>query len=189
MAQAPIPGTEDTTSFPTIVADYLNGGNGYAPTVQGLLDLANDALAGTWTPGPGEPSLSDLTAAFDAFNKGFDECRVLLGWTANEEPLAKQIDNNTQIGEKNADPRINIYPNPTTSNVRIEVVLGEDADIRVELFDLQGKRVAMMVNQTATANVPVVADFNIDKLAAGTYIYKLTTDSGKMLVGNLSVIR
>ena len=182
------PGTEDTTSFPTSVSDYLNGGNGYSPDVQGLLDLSNDALAGLWTPSGSDPSLNDISTAIAAINHGFDECRVLLSWVAGA-PAAKRMDDMTQAVEKNDRPSLNIYPNPTTSNVRIEILLHEDADVRVELFDLQGKRVAMMVNETATADVPLVADFNIDMLAAGTYIYKLTTESGKMLVGNLSVIR
>jgi hypothetical protein len=43
-------------------------------TVQGLLELANRALAGQAT---GAASLGDVTAAVDAINRGFDNCRVL----------------------------------------------------------------------------------------------------------------
>jgi hypothetical protein len=42
-------------------------------TVQGLLELANSALAGLPT---GAASVSDINAAVDAINRGFDECRV-----------------------------------------------------------------------------------------------------------------
>ena len=43
-------------------------------TVLGLLELANRALAGLPTGGA---SLSDINAAVDAINRGFDECRAL----------------------------------------------------------------------------------------------------------------
>jgi len=46
---------------------------GLAPTVEGLLELANRALAGLPTGGA---IVSDINAAVDAFNRGFDECRA-----------------------------------------------------------------------------------------------------------------
>jgi hypothetical protein len=47
-------------------------------TVQGLLELANRALAGQPTGGA---SLSAINDAVDAINRGFDECRVLVDCT------------------------------------------------------------------------------------------------------------
>src|SRR5439155_13166226 len=44
-------------------------------TVQGLLELANRALAGQPTAAA---SLADINAAVDAINRGFDNCRVLV---------------------------------------------------------------------------------------------------------------
>jgi hypothetical protein len=44
-------------------------------TVQGLLELANRALAGQAT---GVASVADINAAVDAINRGFDDCRVLV---------------------------------------------------------------------------------------------------------------
>src|SRR5207249_8992618 len=46
---------------------------GLAPTVEGLLELANRALAVLPTGGA---SLADINAAVDAINRGFDECRA-----------------------------------------------------------------------------------------------------------------
>jgi hypothetical protein len=45
------------------------------PTVAGLLELANRALAAQPTGGA---SLADINMAVDAINRGFDECRVLV---------------------------------------------------------------------------------------------------------------
>ncbi|HXI50271.1 MAG TPA: HYR domain-containing protein [Candidatus Saccharimonadales bacterium] len=44
-------------------------------TVEGLLELANRGLAGLPT---GSATLADISAAVDAINRGFDECRVLV---------------------------------------------------------------------------------------------------------------
>jgi hypothetical protein len=45
------------------------------PTVRGLLELANRALASQLT---GQATWSEINDAVDAINRGFDECRVLV---------------------------------------------------------------------------------------------------------------
>jgi hypothetical protein len=60
----------DALSNPTIITDPTHLGN-----VAGLLDLANRALAGMST---GFATISDVNAAVDAINGGFDECRSLV---------------------------------------------------------------------------------------------------------------
>src|SRR6185436_6642461 len=63
----------------SVLAALVNPGLGINdPTVQGLLELANRALA-AWPTGGA--SLSDINAAVDAINRGFDECRVLVDCT------------------------------------------------------------------------------------------------------------
>ena len=60
----------DATSNPTYVPDPTHQGK-----VSGLLDLANRALAGLQT---GSVKVSDINAAVDTINTGFDECRILV---------------------------------------------------------------------------------------------------------------
>ena len=60
----------DALSNPAFVPDPTHRGR-----VSGLLDLANRALAGQST---GTASLSDINAAVDAINSGFDGCRTLV---------------------------------------------------------------------------------------------------------------
>jgi hypothetical protein len=57
-------------SNPTYVPDLTHRGK-----VSGLLDLANRALAGLST---GSASLTDINAAVNAINTGFDECQILV---------------------------------------------------------------------------------------------------------------
>jgi hypothetical protein len=60
----------DALSNPAYVPDPTHRGK-----VSGLLDLANRALAGLST---GSVSITDINAAVDSINKGFDECAMLV---------------------------------------------------------------------------------------------------------------
>ena len=60
----------DATLNSTYVPDPTHRGK-----VSGLLDLANRALAGVQT---GSVKASDINAAVDTINTGFDECRMLV---------------------------------------------------------------------------------------------------------------
>ena len=68
----PVASDIQTFSVPTSVLSAL-ASLGLGSTVEGLLELANRALAGLATGGA---SLADINAAVDAINRGFDECRV-----------------------------------------------------------------------------------------------------------------
>jgi methionine-rich copper-binding protein CopC len=156
--------------------------------VQGLLDLANDVLAGhTLTPTP--PSLVDITKALGAINDGFDECRVILNWYHVEPSAAKRSNERSMEIAKVKEPEIAIYPNPFTTTTHIEIHVDEETDVKVELFNLEGKRLHVLVDEQATPESPVVVTYNSNALAAGTYIYRFTTANGHVAHGKLSVIR
>jgi hypothetical protein len=63
-----------TFTIPSSVLTALTN-LGLPQTVNGLLELANRALAGQPTGGA---NLSNINAAVDAINTGFDECRILV---------------------------------------------------------------------------------------------------------------
>jgi hypothetical protein len=56
------------------VVDYLGSG----ADVRDLLDLANDALGGVYTPSGSNPTYSDINNAVDAYNNMFNECQKLV---------------------------------------------------------------------------------------------------------------
>ena len=72
-----MPGTADDTLTLAIPVSVTNAiaTLGLPPTVSGLLQLADSALAGEPTAGA---SRGDINAAVDAINRGFDECRFRL---------------------------------------------------------------------------------------------------------------
>ncbi|TRZ64535.1 T9SS C-terminal target domain-containing protein [bacterium] len=68
------------------------------------------------------------------------------------------------------------YPNPFNPNTKIRFDVPIDGNARLNVYDLLGKEVAMLVNETKKAGSYIV-DFNGSNLSSGLYFYKLQTGS------------
>ena len=80
---------------------------------------------------------------------------------------------NVNINEKEAGfGAIKVYPNPANSilNVEVNTINGEDADLM--LYNVLGERVANTSTTDARASI------NVDNLAKGMYLLKITTSQG-----------
>lgn len=66
------------------------------------------------------------------------------------------------------------YPNPFNPGTVIEFHLPSEMDVRLEVFDLLGRRVALLADEHMQAGSHQVS-FNASSLASGIYIYRLTT--------------
>jgi len=77
------------------------------------------------------------------------------------------------------------YPNPFTSTTNIEFAILSDSQVRIEVFNLQGQRISILVNERRPAGHHTV-EFNGDRLVGGLYIYTISTRDdyrvGKMLL-------
>ena len=69
------------------------------------------------------------------------------------------------------------YPNPFNPTVQIRFVLPGRMAVRLEVFDLLGQRVDVVVNETLDAGSHAVR-FNGADLASGVYIVRLATPGG-----------
>ena len=80
---------------------------------------------------------------------------------------------------------INAYPNPFNSSTTISFSLPQQEKIELIVYDVLGRKVAELVNQTMEAGKYNI-DFNASNLSSGTYIYKITagqfSGSKKMLL-------
>ncbi|WP_234567429.1 T9SS type A sorting domain-containing protein [Rhodohalobacter sp. 614A] len=79
------------------------------------------------------------------------------------------------------------YPNPFNPTTQISYDLPQTADVRLEVYDLVGRQVATLVNQTMEAGSHLV-NFDASNLSSGVYIYRL--NAGNMVLSRkLTVIK
>jgi hypothetical protein len=160
-------GSPSVTIIPQSIITYL----GPAGTVDDLIALANDALCGAFTTGPGLPTIGDINKAVTAFNEGFDECRFLVNFsnTLREGDI---------IESKSSEFSMIAYPNPFNSQTSIEFTTDKSSDnLKLEIFDAAGKQVAILFNGPVTEGSTYKVEFNGEKYPAGVYTYRINTGS------------
>jgi hypothetical protein len=67
------------------------------------------------------------------------------------------------------------YPNPFNPATTIEYNLPEKSQVRIEVFDVTGSRVTILVNQKQNAGIHSVT-WNASDLPTGVYFYKISAD-------------
>jgi hypothetical protein len=74
------------------------------------------------------------------------------------------------------------YPNPFNPSTGIRYQVSGTSEVRLEVFDMLGRKVAMLVNEQKASGT-YTATFNAAGLASGMYFYKLqaTSPSGNFV--------
>jgi hypothetical protein len=121
--------------LPHSIVIYLNNANGYAATVNGLFQLANDVLGGVNTA----VSPSDVQKAVDMINNAFDKCRILVGTTPYSSPLLT-----TAHVSKINELSVLAYPNPYTSRFTLSIISPVSGNARIEFFTSNGSKLYEM---------------------------------------------
>ncbi|NUM79017.1 T9SS type A sorting domain-containing protein [candidate division KSB1 bacterium] len=79
------------------------------------------------------------------------------------------------------------FPNPCNAGTRIVYELPANLRVRLELFNMNGQRLAVLVDDFKAAGKHSV-DFDAAGLASGTYVYRLST-SQTTLTRKLALVR
>ena len=95
----------------------------------------------------------------------------------------KQIDNNGNFEYHNLSGTVNItvptkfelmqnYPNPFNPVTKIGFSIPEDGKIKLSVYDITGKEVSILANETKVAGYYTM-QFNGERLSSGVYFYRL----------------
>ena len=80
------------------------------------------------------------------------------------------------------------YPNPFNPFTKINFSLAEKTYVKIILYDVTGKEIKYIVNDTMDAGYHSV-QFNSENLSSGVYLYRMTTSSGYTAVKKLIILK
>ncbi len=101
-----------------------------------------------------------------------------------------QAGTSTAAGEEIAITEVTLMqaaPNPSRGAVRIGYALPEAGAVRLSVYDLMGREVAVLIDSVEPAGARDVV-WSGEGLSAGTYLYRLQTQSG-VLTRTLTLVR
>ena len=132
-------GPSSKFGIPHNVVLYLNSGNGYSNTIDGLYQLANDILGGANS----DISALDAQISLAAINNAFNGCRILTGTIDAATPMPSVNRNGNQPSILTGSKLNAItFPNPSTGYFYINITgNGSGKKIRMQVIDLYGRLV------------------------------------------------
>ena len=146
---------------------YIYNGAGIdAPEIPG------SPFYGSNIPGPVEANNSSgaLTFYFVSDSAGNGQ-----GWTAEiSATVVSQIDENPAAGLTEFKLYSN-YPNPFNPTTKIPFNLAKNSHVKIEVFDMTGRCVSVLVNDRMEAGYHEV-NFDAQNLSSGLYLYRLQAD-------------
>jgi hypothetical protein len=86
---------------------------------------------------------------------------------------------------KGAEYELKVYPNPFTDHIYFELQLKVDAKVSLEIFNIQGSKVATLFSDDAKAFNYYRIDYSLANVSTGTIIYRLMINKQLMLTGKV----
>lgn len=82
---------------------------------------------------------------------------------------------------------MDVYPNPAANEVQILVEILQSGNVKLELYDLQGRLINSIFDQNLEAQNQYNVGFDVSNLPSGMYIVRLVNETGDSQVSRLSV--
>ncbi len=166
----------DSFELPKSVVNYLTSIG--QSNVGGLFNLANKYLGGQTVTGV---TASDVNAAVDAINRGFDKCAVLIGWSNAKLNCAPQVMATGTDDEKmmTIEPETNIlsvetYPNPYRDVVMFRFTAPVTGTLQLLIYNLGGQQVDALNKGTVQKGSVHQIRYAVPDAHRSTLIYKLS---------------
>lgn len=135
--------------------------------------LLNVAVGGNWPGNPDDTTVFPQEMIVDYVRVYEDAELVSIGDDGVEAPDGFSLRQN--------------YPNPFNPTTQIEYNLPEAGEVRLEVFNMMGQQVAMLVNGTQSAGSHTVS-FDGSELASGMYLYRLTAGT-QVLTQKMTLVK
>jgi len=193
-----IPYEDLYTIIPQGVIDYMS--TAYASsggaTVGNLLRLANHILGGG-SAGSLTPSM--VNSAVDAINRGFDECRVFIEFSAVQPGMiasrnayipkfagADELSDqpSEMLKDEPSKLKANAYFNPFGDKAIISFTPAENTTATVQVFSLNGVKVKDLFQGAVEGGRNYEFEFNDSAIGGTVFIYRIVTPLGSQ-VGRL----
>lgn len=158
--------------------------------------------------GSGYQSMSSRTASFGLAQNGqVDQIEIHWpdGTVQTAGPYAANLhlqvtqgeDPASPVGDEGSLPRATLlgkaYPNPFNPATTIDFALAQDGPTRLEVFDLNGRLVRVLLNESLTAGHHDVTWTGLDQtgrpVASGAYFYRLTAPDGAVQAGRMVLVK
>ncbi len=119
-------------------------------------------------------AVTDTAASYGRTPNGSANWQILVPRTRGTSNTLTSIDDDfTTISEYILNQN---YPNPFNPTTTISFTIPTTSNVSLKVFNILGKEVATIVNETKNAGNYSVR-FNADGLSSGVYFYQLTTDN------------
>ena len=131
-------------------------------TVQGLFDMANNALGGGVLPTG--VTLTNLAAAVDLINNAFDGYKMAMGY--DKTPL-------TCVADRAA---FDASPVPVTDSVTVTYKFSYVSNVTIEVWNLSGVKLYTQADSNSYLDKKVIVNYPFT--TTGSYIVKINTNIG-----------
>jgi hypothetical protein len=153
------------------ISSYL-ASHGYAVTVAGLLQLANDALGGA---NISPLTLDQIHGAVGGINEMFDECKIFMGYVpARTSGSGKVVTSNSIAGQPSLI--VTAFPNPYTENFSLKINSPVSGQALIGFYTMDGVKVGEM-KRDVVAFTDVSVPYTVPAVYRTRIVYTVSVGS------------
>lgn len=146
-------------------------------TTNGITSIPADsgALQVAYYGGMGMPTIVILGGGTSHSVLGAPYLSYTTSDTATMATDIRNFLNGTGVAENSVMSKLKLFPNPANDAMKVSFELKESADVKIELFDVSGRRIAIIAEKKNQIG-EMVETINTSLYANGSYVIKVSTN-------------